>query len=748
MRPAPILLAALLTCGSLAALLSPPNAFGSSPLIGVLRGWENEENVPEIAYDIAVDKDTVSVVGTYYSSGIEPFLLILDRRLGTVNCQVLLKFKDAQASLDFKIEGLTTDTNERYVAVAGYYYYFTTDVKRPAMIARVFVALYEKETCKRIGVTELGNFSSPSFPSPPQSLKPGDIGVDVEITPDGEIYLLLSPYDKVEEDAGGNQLYPIYLIRLDESLNIIAAKSFALNNTLQHYATDLEIFGDRLYVAGDIHRDLWSIDIFLLVLNRDLEPINSTTLPNEPGTRLSWPSIAIDPEGYVYVAANILPGLIRLTPLPMLFKLDRDLNIIYAQFIWYETVHQADDYRFDSEPYVIDVAVSLNHVIMVGYLVKYDPWDPKAPRIYDGNVIVLDKSDGTSKYFLKIVSMENNAYDVARRVNSVAHGVDAYQDCAYLTGMAENYYLEYHLLNIDSYPWEGIVGQDIPIRETYPVLDNPRFFDSELSGSPIFDRDVAPTKFNGFIGALCVLPLTVSSTTTSTATTTQTATITRTTTERTTTTLRPATTLTSYYTSTVWTLRTSTTTELLSSTIYTTRLEIISQFATMTATITEILFATLTPTKYSTVETTLYRNQTILTIMTAESGGGQPSLPLFLLPFAPLLLIPPLIFTSGRSLTITILEGASRSSPHTTPTSILNEHFKPCVGRLKRKGTITFLNRDKTTHEIEIFNPDTQGSTRLTLQPNKKAKTKITGPGKYFFRLTANPQKIGIIEAE
>jgi hypothetical protein len=70
----------------------------------------------------------------------------------------------------------------------------------------------------------------------------------------------------------------------------------------------------------------------------------------------------------------------------------------------------------------------------------------------DGFVVVANKTDGNPFYFLKIVSRENDAYTGGARVNSAAQAVNVYRDCAYITGYAENYYLEYEPLNPTATP--------------------------------------------------------------------------------------------------------------------------------------------------------------------------------------------------------------------------------------------------------------------------------------------------------
>ncbi len=86
-------------------------------------------------------------------------------------------------------------------------------------------------------------------------------------------------------------------------------------------------------------------------------------------------------------------------------------------------------------------------------------------------MLVANKTDGNPFYFLKIVSRELDAYSGGVRVNSAANAVNVYGDCAYITGYAENYYLEYEPLNPTATPNPvRSTTSNIPTNEESPPL--------------------------------------------------------------------------------------------------------------------------------------------------------------------------------------------------------------------------------------------------------------------------------------
>jgi len=60
---------------------------------------------------------------------------------------------------------------------------------------------------------------------------------------------------------------------------------------------------------------------------------------------------------------------------------------------------------------------------------------------------------------------------------------------------------------------------------------------------------------------------------------------------------------------------------------------------------------------------------------------------------------------------------------------------------------VTFINRDKTAHEIKLYNSGIPGEQRtIVLESGRKASIKVVEPGRYLFHLATNPNKIGVLE--
>jgi plastocyanin len=207
-------------------------------------------------------------------------------------------------------------------------------------------------------------------------------------------------------------------------------------------------------------------------------------------------------------------------------------------------------------------------------------------------------------------------------------------------------------------------------------------------------------------------------------------------------------------------------TEYVFSTVYTTRVvegtvtrvETVTSVTTIpyvttltdTTTLRSVVTATTTPVVYATLQTTIMRNTT--TYLTTTKAVQPPdTVPWWyiLFPFIPLLLLPPIVATTRGRLKITILEGAGEQQPGAQPSDILSEYFKPSVGRLQKNGKATFINKDRATHTVEIYTPEEPGRIKtLTVKPGQKAQIKFKEPGRYFFRLQTNPDKIGILQVE
>jgi plastocyanin len=732
MKPAAAILVAWLALSPLLLFLGYSSASSGIPYFGVLRGWENGDGINESGFDIAVDERNIYIVGMYFEGRARygPTLLIVPRdHTSPVICQRALVF---DVSPD-RWSATSLDINSTHVAVAGWYVVET----RAGQFITFFIAVYTKG-CQFTGIVEIGGFrSSGVFP-----------WAVVKFDSDGDIYLLVSPTNRPESSPFRGT---IFLYRLDKYLNIIGNLWYYVDGYSRVSASDMAVTDDAVYIVGDV----WQAGpegIFLIKIDKDtLGATNHTILGDSLSLSVFYPHIAVDSDGYIYVAA-LGSSFSSGSAGPVLFKLDSRFNLVFTEpnIMGFTPTHRDANNPYQGLPFALDLDVSDTQVFIVGGI-GHDYGN-------DGFVVVANKTDGNPFYFLKIVSRENDAYTGGARVNSAAQAVNVYRDCAYITGYAENYYLEYEPLNPTATPNPvRSTTSNIIIDKETPILE--RNFVGDNSLNPLFDQDAyTGIKQNGFYGVLCMSPATARSITTSTSTTTSTTTRTVTST--------PTTTVTRFTTSTQTAVATVVQTEYVFSTVYTTRVvegtvtrvETVTSVTTIpyvtiltdTTTVRSVVTATTTPVVYATLQTTIMRNTT--TYLTTTKAVQPPdTVPWWyiLFPFIPLLLLPPIVATTRGRLKITILEGAGEQQPGAQPSDILSEYFKPSVGRLQKNGKATFINKDRATHTVEIYTPEEPGRIKtLTLKPGQKAQIKFKEPGRYFFRLQTNPDKIGILQVE
>jgi plastocyanin len=410
-------------------------------------------------------------------------------------------------------------------------------------------------------------------------------------------------------------------------------------------------------------------------------------------------------------------------------------------------------YDHDNGTFVTGLVAADDMLYVVGLLAN------SLDSAQDGFVYAIDAGTLNPQYMFRVVSLDGPPSSGGRRVLSAVLGAGSYNGYAYITGTAGNYYLEFTPFNPSNITGTA-TRNSFTLKIGSPDLTELR---NGLVGGfndPVFDQDAHPSTA-GFYGVLRLKPsTTTTSTTTSTVTETTTSTTTRTVTST------PTTTVTRFTTSTQTAVATVVQTEYVFSTVYTTRVvegtvtrvETVTSVTTIpyvttltdTTTVRSVVTATTTPTVYATVQTTVLRNMT--TYLTTTKAVQPPdTVPWWyiLFPFIPLLLLPPIVVTTRGRLKITILEGAGEQQPGAQPSDILSEYFKPSVGRLQKNGKATFINKDRTTHTVEIYTPEEPGRIKtLTLKPGQKAQIKFKEPGRYFFRLQTNPDKIGILQVE
>ena len=729
MKPAAAMLVAWLALSPLLLFLGYSSASSGIPYFGVLRGWENKEGINESGLDIAVDEQNIYIAGQYFEGKARygPTLLIVPRDHTSVICQRALVF---DVSPD-RWGATSLDINSTHVAVAGWY---AVDTKAGQFIT-FFIAVYTK-LCQFTGIVEIGGFQS-------SGVSPWAV---VKFDSDGDIYLLVSPTNRPDSDPFRGT---IFLYRLDQYLNIIGNLWYYVAGYSRVSASDMAVTDDAVYIVGDV----WEAGpegIFLIKIDKDtLGATNHTILGDSLSLSVSYPHIAVDSDGYIYVAASGF-SISSGSAGPVLFKLDSGFNLVFTEpnIMGFTPTHRDANNPYQGPPLAWDLDVSDTQVFIVGGI-GHDYGN-------DGFVVVANKTDGNPFYFLKIVSRENDAYTGGARVNSAAYAVNVYRDCAYITGYAENYYLEYEPLNPTATPNPvRSTTSNIIIGEETPILEEN--FDRENSLNPLFDQDAyTGIKQNGFYGVLCMSPATARYITTSTvtstltSTTTETSTSTATSTTTRTVTSTPTTTVTWFTTSTQTAVATVVQTEYVFSTVYTTRVvegtvtrvETVTSVTTIpyvttltdTTTVRSVVTATTTPTVYATLQTTVLRNTT--TYLTTTKTVQPPDMvPWWYVPVSltPLPLIPLMAAMFRGGLKIIILD----------------EDFRPTVGRVRRGKWVTYINKDREVHTLEFYNQQEPDQVRtLTIDPGKNGRIKFKTKGRYFFRLQVNPKKIGILEVE
>jgi hypothetical protein len=593
----------------------------------------------------------------------------------------------------------------------------------------------------------------------------------------------------------------LYIIQLDTGLNIRNAVRYDLVSSDNFYVSDMFDDGIFLHVTGTYEEKggIWQLlygQLLYGVIRKDdfsaswyYFPLSFPGYDVRVGEFLPLSRIVLTSVGgqtYVNIAYTMecsgrdcAVGISEAFRLGILrFPLD-DPSSVEVRLYNFTTTHwnTPAPYNHNNNTWVTRVAEAGGVLYIVGFLNMDPNWliYDEGSRSYslaedlDGFVYAVDARTLNPQYMFRVVSLNGPPSDGGQRVPSAVLGAGSYNGYAYITGTAGNYYLEFTPFNPSNITGTAnrytfaLTTKNIDFKEY-------RNFPFDYDNIPIFDQDVHPGTA-GFYGVLRLKQATTTtSTTTSIVTETTTSTTTSTVVSPTTTTSTTTRTVTSTPTTTVTRFTTSTrtavTTEYVSSTVYTTRIvegtvtrvETVTSVTTIpvvttltgTTTVRSVVTATTTPTVYAAAQTTVYRNQTVqLTTTKIIQPEGMVPWPYLLLPFIPLLLFPPLVLTGRRRLTITILEGAAAQPPKAQPANILSEYFKPGVGRIKRGGEVTFRNKDKEMHEVELYAPGMPGRQRIfTLKPGEKVGIKISDPGRYFFRLTRNPDKLGILEVE
>jgi hypothetical protein len=761
--PRPVVVALLIWWSLSPLLLSLQPAHSDIPYFGILRGWENRELVGEAlnqieGYDIAADSSGIYIAGEYFGSrlpGFGPMVLFLNPD-HTFRCQNILQFQVDARSGKPRSGAFSIALNRTHVIVAGVY----GEWGGSGHVARLFIAVFNKGDCRLTGIRELIDTSLPrewlnEYPSYVS-------GVKVVWDQDRS-----SMFVMLQTRETGTFVPHLYIIQLDTGLNILNAVRYDLVSSDNFYVSDMFDGRSTLYVTGTyIDKDRKSHILYGEISKDDFSA--------------SWYYFAASfPEYDVRVREIVFPSLSRIvltsvggrTYVNIAFTMEcsgldcsEDGRLAYrlgllrfpldnpssvdVRLYNFTTTHwnTPAPYNHDNNTWVTGLVAADDMLYVVGLLgINLD-------RAEDGLVYAMDARTLNPQYMFRMVSLDRDPSSGGSRVLSAVLGAGSYNGYAYITGTAGNYYLEFTPFN-PSYITGTATRNNFELTTGELDLTGLKNFQRDVPNTPVFDQDAHP-RTAGFYGVLRLKPATTTtSTTTSTVTSTSTSTTTETSTSTvtsTTTSTTTRTTVTRFTTSTQTAVATVVQTEYVFSTVYTTRVvegtvtrvETVTSVTTIpyvttltdTTTVRSVVTATTTPTVYATVQTTVLRNMT--TYLTTTKTIQPPDMvPWWYVPvsFTSLSLIPLMaaMFHGGLKMII------------------LNEDFRPSVGRVRRGKWVTYINKDREVHTLEFYNQQEPDQVRtLTINPGKKGRIKFKAKGRYFFRLQANPKKIGILEVE
>jgi hypothetical protein len=766
MKPEALLIVVFLALSPLLLLLQ--HAHSDVPYFGILRGWENEDVNQIIGYDIAADDSGIYIAGEFFKDvGYGPTVLFLNPD-HTFRCQKVLQFKVGASHGVPRSGAHSIALTDNSVIVAGVY----GDWGERWHVARLFIAVFNKEDCGLTGIKELI-----------------DVSIDTEWVNLYAFFVLVSGVKVVWDQARSSMFVMLqtletekfvphlYIIKLDTGLNIRNAVRYDLVGSDNFYVSDMFDGGSTLHVTGAyIDKDRKSHILYGVIRKDNLSEASWYYFPLsfpeydvriggfQPLSRIALTSVG--GQTYVDIAYTMecsgrdcAVGISEAFRLGILrFPLD-DPSSVVVRLYNFTTTHWNTPAPYDhaNNTFVTGLVAADDMLYVVGYLGRY------LGKAHDGFVYAVDARTLNPQYMFRVVSLDGTPSDGGLRVPSAVLGAGSYNGYAYITGTAGNYYLEFTPFNPSNIT--GTANRnDFALKTEKPNLKELRNFEWAYDGVPLFDQDVHPSTA-GFYGVLRLKQATTTtSTTTSTVTETATSTttstvvfpITTTATATRTVTSTPTVTVTQFTTSTRTTATTVVTTMQISSTIYTTRIveNTITRVETVTFVTTIPYVTTLTGTTTilrvvtATKTPTVYLNQTVRLTTTIEVQQ-EAIIPwtYLILPFMLLLPFPPLLIMKGRRLTMTILEGAGAQTSVTQQTSILNEYLKPAVGSIKRGGKVIFRNKDRVIHTVELFIPGVPDKHWVfVLKPGEKAGIKMKEPGKYFIILERVPRKVGILE--
>jgi hypothetical protein len=768
--PRPVMVALLIWWSLSPLLLSLQPAHSDVPYFGILRGWENRELGREaleqiVGYDIAADGSGIYIAGEYFGRrlpGFGPMVMFLNPD-HIFRCQNILRFRVDDSRGVPRSGAYSIALTDDSVIVAGVY----GEWGGSGHVARLFIAVFNKEDCRLTGIKELIDGSlqwENEYPSYVSGVKV------VWDQARSSMFVMLQTRET------GTFVPHLYIIQLDTQLDILNAVRYDLVSFDNFYVSDMFDGDSTLYVTGTYIDKDGNSHILYGEISKDNFIAFWYYFPS-----LSFPRYDVRVEEFLPLSRIVLTfgdvggwtyvniaftmacsgldcsedGRLAYRLGILRFPLGFRQPPVEVRLYNFTTTHwnTPAPYNHDNNTWVTRVVEAGGVLYIVGFL-NMDPnwliYDEKSGSYslatdLDGFVYAVDSRTLDAQYMLRVVSLDGAPSDGGRRVLSAVLGAGSYKGYVYITGTAGNYYLEFTPFNPSN-----ITGT--ATRDTFTLKTGshrltellPPNFQGDVPNIPVFDQDAHPSTA-GFYGVLRLKPATTTtSTTTSTVTKTTTSTTTRTVTST------PTTTVTRFTTSTQTAVATVVQTEYVFSTVYTTRVvegtvtrvETVTSVTTIpyvttltdTTTVRSVVTATTTPTVYATVQTTVLRNMT--TYLTTTKTVQPPDMvPWWYVPVSltPLSLIPLMAAMFRGGLKIIILD----------------EDFRPSVGRVRRGKWVTYINKDKEVHTLEFYNQQEPDQVRtLTIDPGKNGRIRFKAKGRYFFRLQVNPKKIGILEVE
>jgi hypothetical protein len=762
--PRPVVVALLIWWSLSPLLLSLQPAHSDVPYFGILRGWESGDVNQIIGYDIAADESGIYIAGEFFKApGYGPTVLFLNPD-HTFRCQYVMQFRVDDSRGVPRSGAYSIALTDDSVIVAGVY----GDWGGFLHVARLFIAVFNKEDCRLMGIKELIDRSL--LPREWVNLYPFFVS-GVKVVWDQARSSMFVMLQTRETSTSSPHLY---IIQLDTGLDIRNAVRYDLVSFDNFYVSDMFDGGSTLYVTGAYIDESRKSHILYGEISKDDFIAFWYYFPS-----LSFPGYDVRVEEFLPLSRIVLTfdDVAGWTYVNIAFTMacsgrdcSEDGRLAYrlgllrfplgirnppveVRLYDFTTTHwnTPAPYNHDNNTWVTRVVEAGGVLYIVGFLnidlnwLIYDPGSGSyslAPDL-DGFVYAVDSRTLDAQYMLRVVSLDGPPSSGGSRVPSAVLGAGSYNGYAYITGTAGNYYLEFTPFNPSNIT--GTATRDgFKLTTERPDLTELRNVQDGGFNDPVFDQDAHPSTA-GFYGVLRLKPsTTTTSTTTSTVTETTTSTTTRTVTST------PTTTVTRFTTSTQTAVATVFQTEYVFSTVYTTRVvegtvtmvETVTSVTTIpyvttltdTTTVRSVVTATTTPTVYATLQTTIVRNTT--TYLTTTKTVQPPDMvPWWYVPVSltPLPLIPLMaaMFRGGLKIII------------------LNEDFRPSVGRVRRGKWVTYINKDREVHTLEFYNQQEPDQVRtLTIDPGKNGRIKFKAKGRYFFRLQVNPKKIGILEVE